>query len=312
MIAAALAWVLLAAAAGYAVGVARGGSWPRRRTVAWYAGLAAAVGGLSVPGHVAGHLLLGMLAPLLLVRAAPVTLALRALPVRRARLLSRVLRSRPARVLTVPAVAAVLDVGGLWLLYTTDLHRHPVVQLHVFAAGYLFTAAVVGVDPAPHRARLGTRAAVLVLASAAHGILAKHLYATTPDAAMLMYYGGDVIEVALAVLLGREWLSAAWRGSPRGPDDAEVEQGEQAADHGEEPDAADGGGDREGQRGGGQRDERQPQAARDRSGQCAHGGHAAIRSSAAGNRSSTICSHRPVNEAKIPVEPRARKLPRDM
>lgn len=274
MTAVALVWALGAAAVAYLLAAARTTSWPPVRTAAWLAGLAVAAVGVSVPDHVTGHLLLGMLAPLLLVRSAPVTLALRTLPVGRARRLSRVLRSRPARVLTAPAVAAVLDVGGLWLIFTTDLHEHPLAQLHVLAAGYLFTAAIVGVDPAPHRARLGTRAAVLVLASAAHGILAKRLYESDPDAAMLMYYGGDVIEVALAVLLGREWLSGGWRGRPGGPQHTQVEQREDPAHHGEEPDLADAGDHRERDRGQGQHDEGQPQAAGHRSGQSAHGGHA--------------------------------------
>ena len=230
---AALAWALAAAGLLYAIGLARSGTttrWPRHRTAAWYAGLAAATAGLLLDGdfgtHAAGHLLLGMVAPLLLVLAAPVTLALRALPADRARRLSRLLRSRPLRLLTSPAVAAVLDVGGLWLLYTTDLYAlaarqpavHLVVQAHVLLAGYLFTAALVGVDPAPHRPRPAVRAAVLVLAAAAHAVLAKHLYgappAGVPDAragALLMYYGGDAVEVALAVLLCREWLASAAR-----------------------------------------------------------------------------------------------------
>jgi putative membrane protein len=109
--------------------------------------------------HMAQHLLLGMLTPLLLVLAAPATLALRALPVPPARRLARLLRSRPVRYLTDPIVAATLDAGGLWLLYTTSLYRmmvnHPAVHLavhvHVLAAGCLFTFAIVGVDPAPHR-----------------------------------------------------------------------------------------------------------------------------------------------------------------
>lgn len=293
MTAVALAWLLAAAAVAYPLAAGRRGPWPRHRTAAWLAGLATASAGLSVPDHVPGHLLLGMLAPLLLVRAAPVTLALRALPVPRARRLSRLLRSRPARVLTTPAVAATLDVGGLWLLYTTDLHEHPITQLHVLAAGYLFTAAVVGVDPAPHRARLGTRAAVLVLASAAHGILAKHLYATDPGGAVLMYYGGDAIEVALAVLLGREWLSATWRRGPGGPQDTQVEQREQPADDGHEPHPADRGVDREGDGGDGQHEEGQPQPARNRSGQSAHGGHAPIRTPASSTRSSNWAGYEP-------------------
>jgi putative membrane protein len=48
-----------------------------------------------------------------------------------------------------------------------------------------------------------------VLSAAAHGILARHLYATGWGAgAMVMYYGGDVVEVTLAALLCREWLAA--------------------------------------------------------------------------------------------------------
>jgi putative membrane protein len=219
--AAVAAWALAAAAIGYALGLARAadrGRWPGYRTAAWYGGLVAAGAGSTLSAsdtatvHAIGHLLLGMVAPLLLVLSAPVTLALRALPADRARLLSAVLRSRPARVLTSLVVAATLDVGGLWLLYTTELHTVPATQLHVLGAGYLFTAAMVGVDPAPHRPRPAYRAVVLVLAAAAHGMLAKHLYATGwQTGAMVMYYGGDVVEVALAVLLGREWLAAQSR-----------------------------------------------------------------------------------------------------
>lgn len=291
---AALAWALAAAGLLYAIGLARSpGRWPWPRTASWYAGLAAATAGLLLAGdfrtHAAGHLLLGMVAPLLLVLAAPVTLALRALPVPRARRLSRVLRSAPARALTHPVVAAVLDVGGLWLLYTTDLYalaaRHPAVHLavqaHVLLAGYLFTASLVGVDPAPHRPRPAVRAAVLVLAAAAHAVLAKHLYgappAGVPDAragAQLMYYGGDVVEVALAVLLCREWLGAPRRA--RHPEHGQVGQREEAPDDHQEPHLLQHADHDEGGRDDGQRDEGQPQAARDRSGDSAHGGHAAI------------------------------------
>jgi putative membrane protein len=222
--AAALAWALAAGGLPYPVAAARAagrGPWPPHRTAAWCAGIVAAAVGITLTAsadptaHSAGHLLLGMLAPLLLVLSAPVTLALRTLPVDRARSLSAGLRSPPARLLSHPLVAATLDAGGLWLLYTTGLHTVPVLGLHVLAAGYLFTAAVVGVDPAPHRARPAVRATALVLASAAHGVLAKHLYATDwGTGALVMYYGGDVVEVTLAALLCREWLAGP-RPAPR-------------------------------------------------------------------------------------------------
>ena len=229
----------LVATAAYLVAAARargrGRSWPPWRAALWAAGIAAAT--LAVVGpvaehahhdfraHMLGHVLLGMLAPLLLVLAAPVTLVLRALPVLACRRLSAVLRSAAVLALTHPVVAATLDIGGLWVLYRTPLYPammhspvlHVLVHAHVFLAGCLFTLALVGPDPAPHRPGLPLRAAVLVLAIAAHNILTKTIYAYPPDGvpadqaaagAQLMYYGGAPIEIALLVLLGREWARA--------------------------------------------------------------------------------------------------------
>ena len=206
--------------------------WMRRRCVLWVAGSLVGTAAISGPmakaadtsyvAHMAAHVLLGMLAPLLLVLAAPVTLLLRSLPVSAARQLSRVLASGPVRVLTEPVVAAVLSVGGLWVLYTTGLysamhhHRglHVLVHAHLFIGGYLFTAALISVDPMPHRRSYVHRALVLVLALAAHDILAKYLYAHPPNevpasaaetGAMIMYYGGDAVDVAILVVLGARW-----------------------------------------------------------------------------------------------------------
>src|SRR5690606_7665653 len=190
------------AAAGWATGLwaaRHRGPWPAHRKVLWCAGLLCAgtalVGPLagaarsSFTAHMAGHLLLGMVAPLLLVLAAPVTLALRALPAPSARRLVRLLRTPFVRVVAHhPVVAAVLNAGGLWLLYTTDLYRlmhrsvlvHALVHAHVLLAGWVFTASVVGVDPDPHRAPVNVRATVLVLFVAALSLLGKWLYVHPP------------------------------------------------------------------------------------------------------------------------------------
>ncbi|MGW0019560.1 cytochrome c oxidase assembly protein [Rhodococcus sp. NPDC003382] len=208
--------------------------WPVKRTSAWVAGWASVGVALVGPiadrahddfvAHMAAHVLLGMLGPLLLVLAAPVTLALRLLPVPAARLLARALASPPFAVPTNPFVAGVLDIGGLWVLYRTGLYAathtepalHVLVHAHVLAAGYLFTFAVLGgPDPAPHRASPPWRAGALVLAIAAHNILAKVIYADPPDGvpveqaragAELMYYVGAPVEIALLVLVCRPWL----------------------------------------------------------------------------------------------------------
>jgi putative membrane protein len=230
---------LLVGAIGYlaAAAASRGrGRWPAYRNTLWCGGLgavaASALGPLSeaahrdFPAHMAQHLLLGMLGPLLLVSAAPVTLALRVLPVSHGRRLSRLLASQPVRYVSHPVTAAVLNMGGLWILYTTGLYQamrehqalHIVVHAHVLVAGYLLTFALVGVDPAPHRPGYSSRAAVLVLYLAAHAILAKYLYAHPPAGmpssqgqrgAMLMYYGGDAVALGLIVAFCSQWLAAA-------------------------------------------------------------------------------------------------------
>lgn len=236
--------VLVAAALGYALGlwVSRHRSpWPARRTACWYVGVGCAGAGLVGPvataghssftAHMAGHLLTGMVAPLLLVLGAPLSMALRSLPVDRARLLTRVLRTGPLPLLTHPVVAGALNGGGLWILYATDLYRlmhtsallYAAVHVHVVLAGYLFTTSVVGVDPAPHRSSIHLRSAVLILFIAAHATLAKWVYAHPPagvataDAqtgAQLMYFGGDVVDITLIVLLLAGWYTAT---APRGP-----------------------------------------------------------------------------------------------
>lgn len=219
---------LVAAAAGY-VAASRRTSWPAGRTARWVAGVAVAVAGIVGPLllpaahdlrlHVTGHLLVGMVAPLLLVTAAPVTLALRTLPRRHARVLARLLRSRPLAVVTHPAAAAAVDVGGLWLMYRTDLLvgvPTALVHLHVLLAGYLFAFSIVGRDPAPHRPGLAVRAGVLVAAVAAHDVLAKLLYAAQAETAgLLLYYGAAPMHLALFVLLGREWFAGQERARRR-------------------------------------------------------------------------------------------------
>jgi putative membrane protein len=222
----------------------RGDAWPRARGVSFTAGCVAVVWAVSAepPGgpftaHMTGHLTLGMAAPLLLVLARPLTLGLRVLPPGRARrALSATARARPVRLLLFPPVAALLDIGGLWLLYRTGLfattaHQallHALTQAHVLAAGLLFTFSLCQRDPVRERWSLAVRGSVLLAAGAGHAVLAKSLYAAPPpgtafDAgdlhtgAQLMYYGGDLVEAALAVALAVQWYAATGRASARRP-----------------------------------------------------------------------------------------------
>ncbi|XMA39929.1 cytochrome c oxidase assembly protein [Streptomyces albogriseolus] len=132
--------------------------------------------------------------------------------------------------LLCPPVAAVVDIGGLWALYRTDLwsaaHRHPVLggllELHMLLAGLLFAMAVCAVDPVRRRSGLPLRAVTLLAAGAAHAVLAKSLYAAGPpgtafappdlrSGAQLMYYGGDAVEVLLALTLAVQWYVTTGR-----------------------------------------------------------------------------------------------------
>lgn len=206
--------------------------WPWFRAVLWLAGLgcgaAAVVGPLAeaahaeFPAHMIAHLLVGMLAPVLLVLAAPITLALRTLHVVPARRLARLLGSGVGRFLSHPVPAATIHVGSLWLLYTTGLGAamlqnpmlHYLLLIHFLVAGYLFTTSIIGVDPAPHRASFRLRLIVLVLAIALHSALAKYIYVHPPQGitapaaelgALLMFYGGDLIELVVVTVFFSQW-----------------------------------------------------------------------------------------------------------
>lgn len=239
IVAMALVLVLVTAALAYGLSARRlHGRWPVWRSLLWAGGLVCIGVGVIGPlaraattgftEHMWVHLLIGMIGPLLLVLAAPITLALRVLPTTPARLLTRVLGSGTVRVIAHPVTAAVLNAGGLWVLYTTSLFHlmhasltvHVLVHLHVIIAGVVFTAAMISPDPQPHRASFRVRAGVMVVFIAAHSVLGKWLYAHPPagvgaeDARMgaqLMYYGGDVVDVIILVLLFTGWYTTGPR-----------------------------------------------------------------------------------------------------
>ena len=220
---------LLLAVGAFAVGVRRltrrGDRWPQRRTAAMTAGLALLAVGLLPPVagderlHVPQHLLVAMVAPVLLALGAPVTLALRAVRTPTRRRLLALLASPAVRALTWAPVVVALDVGGLYLVYLTGLGEHAehvpwlhaLVHVHMIAAGCLLAALVVGVDPMP-RPGVAGRLGVVVVAGAAHDVLAKLLYARGWGSdAQLMFYGGTAVDVLLAVVVMAQWYAAGSR-----------------------------------------------------------------------------------------------------
>ena len=216
--------------------------WPIRRTFCWIFGVIVAV--LSVTGplaeaahmnftyHMIGHLLFGMLAPLLLVFSAPVTLLLRTLPTKYARYLTKLLKSTYAKVITHPAVATAQNIAGPYGLYTMGLYSYMhendfvyfFIHMHIFLAAYLFTMSIIYIDPVFHRHSFRKRALALIIGIAGHSVIAKWIYiqppiGVTPEhaqtGAYFMYYGGDLIEGVLIFTLCWQWYKATRKYSYR-------------------------------------------------------------------------------------------------
>ncbi|MFC4065802.1 cytochrome c oxidase assembly protein [Actinoplanes subglobosus] len=268
--------VAVVAAGLYLAGVhrlrRRGDGWPAHRTLLFLAGcglLAVATSsGLAryapvlFSVHMGQHLLLNMVVPILLVLAAPATLALRALrpatdpawPGPREWLLA-VLRSRPARVIAHPLVAFVLYVGSLYAMYFTGLYElalrshaaHLAMVGHFLGTGYLFFSCVIGVDPGPRRPIHPLRVVMVFAAMAMHAFLGIALMASTRVLASAWYEslarpwgvspladqhtGGGLAwsfgELPMAVVLGAllvQWMRA---------DDREARRRDRAADRAE-------------------------------------------------------------------------------
>lgn len=178
-------------------------------------------------GHMTLHLLIGMFAPLAWVLAAPITLLLRTLPQAGGRRVAALLQSRLMRFVSHPISALVLNIGGMYVLYLTPLYSaslhnqtlHYGIHVHFLVAGYLFCWAILAEpDVSPHRLSLRFRLGVLFASIATHSLLGKLMYGygwprgtghsleEVQAAAQLMYYGGDLAEVLLAVVLLTLWL----------------------------------------------------------------------------------------------------------
>ena len=121
--------------------------------------------------HAVQHLLLGMVAPALLVAAGPVRLAMRALDAPGRVRVARMLTSRTVRVVCHPAFGWLVFVATLPVLYFSPLYElslhndvvHGLVHAHFLVAGCLFFVHVVGRDPIARPFGFGTR--ILYLAS---------------------------------------------------------------------------------------------------------------------------------------------------
>ena len=154
----------------------RGVKWPVGRTIAFAVGISAVdfatSGGLglyshfSFSAHMSAHMIIGMIAPIGIVLGAPITLALRTLPIGRdpqergiRGSFIALLHSKLGKFYTNPIVALAIFDGSLFALYFTPLFGnlmqghtgHFIMSLHFLLAGILFFQILIGIDPMPQK-----------------------------------------------------------------------------------------------------------------------------------------------------------------
>lgn len=241
----------------------RGDRWPWYRTALWVAGILVLFWVTNGPNnvyerylfsvHMLGHMLLGMVVPVLLVLSAPITLALRTIHKRAdgsrgaREWIMIAIHSRIASVMTHPLVAGGLFAVSLWVFYYSPLFRwstgdhvgHTWMVVHFVITGYLFAQTLVGIDPIPGRAPYPLRLLLLLATMAMHaffglslvtgtGLLLADWYGAmgrawglTPladqqAAGGIAWSVGEIPTVALAILVALLWSRSDERDAHRG------------------------------------------------------------------------------------------------
>ncbi|MDO5492641.1 MAG: cytochrome c oxidase assembly protein [Nesterenkonia sp.] len=195
-------WVTLCAflAVWYVLAVVRvrrrGIRWPIMRAVSWLFGLAglfwvtsggpAIYGMVLFSGHMVQHMTLTMVVPIFLVMGSPVTLALRALPVRTdasrgpREWILWLVHSLWSKIVTHPLVAAANFAGSILLFYFTPIFGlalefhigHELMMVHFLLTGYIFALVLIGDDPLPQRPAYPIRLLMLLATMAFHAFIA--------------------------------------------------------------------------------------------------------------------------------------------
>lgn len=269
-----VALFLLVAAALYGYGVyrlrQRGDVWPVGRTVAFVVGGLGSIASVTVTGieaydttllsvHMVQHMVLSMVGPIFLALGAPVTLALRTLPVGPRRQVLAVLQSRVARVVTFPLVAFGIFVANPFVLYFTDLYRqtllhswlHEFIHIHFIVTGCLFFWPLLGLDPLPNRWPYPGRALLMVLSVPFHTVLGLTIMQsstllagdyynslglswTDPKADQvtaggILWAGGEIVSVTMLGILILQWVRQSEREARRIDRALDRQEAEEAA-----------------------------------------------------------------------------------
>ena len=182
----------------------RGDKWPVGRTIAFALGISAVdfatSGGLGLYSHFAfanhmmAHMVLGMIAPIGIVLGAPITLALRTLPLGRNQqesgirgIFIELLHSKLSKFYTNPVVALAIFDGPLFALYFTPLFGnimqghsgHFFMSLHFLLAGFLFFQVLIGIDPLPRKVPHIAKIIVIFAAMSIHAFFSISVMSAT-------------------------------------------------------------------------------------------------------------------------------------
>ncbi|MGC4770697.1 cytochrome c oxidase assembly protein [Micromonospora sp. DT44] len=255
-----LALGLVLAAGLYLYGVhrlrIRGDRWPVARTVFF---LGPGLGGIAlvtVSGlhaydtallsvHMVQHMVLSMVSPIFLALGAPMTLALRTLPVGPRKRLLAIVHSRIARVYSFPLVAFAIFVVNPFALYFSDLYRftlehawaHELVHAHFIMTGCVFFWPLLGLDPLPGRWPYPARALLMLLSVPFHTVLGLTIMQSTtlfggdwypslnlswsdPKADQvvaggILWAGGEFVSVTMLAVLVVQWVKQSEREARR-------------------------------------------------------------------------------------------------
>jgi putative copper resistance protein D len=216
--------------------------WATARTVSFSAGCVIVgtsifVSDSTFTSHMIENVLLGMIGPLLIVVAAPMTLALQSARPATRLLLRKFLRTRAVAIVTRPLVGWLLFGGtlvGLYLVPLVDVSErnvvvHTLVHVHLFVVGSLFLWPLVGADPLPSRLPHGGRLLAVLVAVPFHAFVGLALFSADSPAAPLTYpsltdqrraaalllVSGELLSLVVGGLVFREWLAADRREAAR-------------------------------------------------------------------------------------------------
>ncbi|MEU2614173.1 cytochrome c oxidase assembly protein [Micromonospora sp. NPDC007271] len=251
---------LLLAAGLYLYGVyrlrLRGDHWPVLRTVCFLVPGLGGIAAVTVSGlgaydttvlsvHMVQHMVLSMISPIFLALGAPVTLALRTLPVRPRKRLLAIVHSRIARIYSFPLVAFAIFVVNPFALYFTDLYHytlqhewaHELTHAHFIMTGCVFFWPLLGLDPLPGRWPYPARALLMVLSVPFHTVLGLTIMQSTtllggdwyPSlqlswsdpvndqvvAGGVLWAGGELVSVTMLAVLVVQWIKQSEREARR-------------------------------------------------------------------------------------------------